>query len=263
MLFPTIDPIIFHIYGPIALRWYGLAYILGIFTSVYYIHHLSKSSISAIANNKKIIDDMIFFAAIGIILGGRIGYVLFYNLQYYLSRLLEIIKIWEGGMSFHGGLIGLILAIYFLCKKYQLDLLTTTDLIACAAPIGLFFGRIANFINGELIGKKTHIPWGVVFPNSDGELRHPSQLYEAFLEGILLFFIIAILKEKLIKKKGALSGWFLIFYSAFRTTAELFREPDRHIGYIGGYFTAGQILGIPMLLFGISLVYRANKKQAK
>ena len=260
MHLPQIDPVIFHIYGPIALRWYGIAYILGIFISVYYIHHLGKKFLPAITDNKNIIDDMISYSAIGIILGGRIGYVLFYNLQYYSLNPLEIIKIWKGGMSFHGGLIGLIFAIYLLCKKHQLHLLVITDLIACAAPIGLFFGRIANFINGELIGRRTYEAWGVIFPNSDGELRHPSQLYEAFLEGILLFFIIAILKERSIKNSGVLSGWFLVLYSSFRSIVELFREPDEHIGYIGGCFTFGQILSIPLLLLGIFLIYFINEK---
>lgn len=258
--FPYIDPVIFHIYGPIALRWYGLAYALGIIMSSWYINHLNDKS-SCLPSKGGVVEDMIFYAAAGIIIGGRLGYVLFYNIDYYILQPLEIIKIWQGGMSFHGGFIGLVIGIYFLCKKYKLNFLALTDLIACAAPIGLFFGRIANFINGELFGRKTEVAWGIVFP-SDEEARHPSQLYEAFLEGLLLFFIMFLLRRSgKIRSSGILSASFLILYGIFRSIAEFFREPDYHIGFIAKYFTTGQILCIPFVLGGIVLlIYRSKEK---
>jgi len=256
IIFTQIDPVIFHIIGPIALRWYGLAYILGIIFSIWFISKLSKKSLSLIIN-KKIADDMIFHSAIGIIIGGRIGYVLFYDIAYYINHPIDIIKIWEGGMSFHGGFIGLLISLYLLCKKHKIVFLELTDLISCTAPIGLFFGRIANFINGELIGRTTEVPWGMIFPNVDNLVRHPSQLYEAFLEGILLFIIMSFLRKTISsEKEGTLSAYFLILYGILRSIAELFREPDQHIGFIAKYLTLGQVLCLPFILAGLLLIYK-------
>ncbi|WHQ46409.1 MAG: prolipoprotein diacylglyceryl transferase [Candidatus Midichloria sp.] len=262
LAFLSIDPVIFHIYGPIAVRWYGMAYTLGIIISAWYIKYLNYKS-SHLPLKGKVVEDMLSYAAAGIIIGGRLGYVLFYNISYYILHPIEIIKIWQGGMSFHGGLIGLVIGIYFLCKKYQLNFLALTDLIACAAPIGLFFGRIANFINGELIGRKTEMAWGIIFPNSDGKIRHPSQLYEAFLEGFMLFFIMFFLRKstQVVKNRGILSALFLILYGVFRSIVEFFREPDYHIGFIAKYFTTGQILCIPFILVGVLLIYRLKERQ--
>ena len=192
---------------------------------------------------------------ISIILGGRIGYIIFYNLQFYIENPIEIFKIWQGGMSFHGGLLGVILGTYLFCKRNKIQIFATLDVIACVAPIGLFFGRIANFINGELYGKITNIYWGVIFPKIDGFTRHPSQLYEAILEGLLLFIIL----NKIIMKKnyvvGTCSYMFLILYGSFRIFAEIFREPDLQIGYIFNILSMGTFLSILMIVIGIILFY--------
>ena len=192
---------------------------------------------------------------ISIILGGRIGYIIFYNLQFYIENPIEIFKIWQGGMSFHGGLLGVILGTYLFCKRNKIQIFATLDVIACVAPIGLFFGRIANFINGELYGKITTIYWGVVFPKIDGFTRHPSQLYEAILEGLLLFIIL----NKIIMKKnyvvGTCSCMFLFLYGSFRIFSEIFREPDLQVGYLFNILSMGTFLSILMVVIGIILFY--------
>ena len=198
-------------------------------------------------------DDLITYLIISIIVGGRLGYIFFYNLGYYISNPLSIIKIWEGGMSFHGALIGIIIATYLFSVKKKLSFLALLDTIACVAPIGIFFGRIANFINGELVGKVTDISWSVIFPNIDMLPRHPSQLYEAFLEGIILLLILNIFIFKKNYKTGMCSCLFLICYGFFRVVAEFFREPDAQIGYLLNLFSMGTFLSFLMMLSGLIL----------
>jgi len=198
---------------------------------------------------------------LGIIIGGRLGYVIIYNFQYYTENLFEIFMIWNGGMSFHGGLVGVVVASFIFGKKNKIKLLELTDILACATPIGLFFGRIANFINGELYGKVSTLPWSVIFPTGGNISRHPSQLYEALLEGIILFVIINIiaLKNKAILKIGLVSSMFLIYYSILRLIAEIFREPDQQLGYFIGFMSMGTILSLSTLIVGL-LIFYFNKR---
>ncbi len=257
--FPDIDPIIFEI-GPLAIRWYALSYVAGILLGWLYIAKLDRLEPKAF--NQKAYDDFIVWAVLGVLLGGRIGYVLFYNFSYYLTNPIDIVKIWHGGMSFHGGIIGAITSLYLMCKKHKLNFLRVTDLVACAAPIGLFFGRLANFINAELWGRfaSEDLPWAVIFPGETYP-RHPSQLYESALEGAALFFILAYAayRTKAQTRAGILSGIFLCGYALFRSFVEFFREPDIQIGYIMEFFTMGQILCLPMLLIGIYLISISKK----
>ena len=257
--FPNIDPIAIEI-GPLAIRWYSLAYIAGILLGWRYCLRLARRD--DIRPHAQDFDDFVVWAVLGIILGGRIGFVLFYNVAYYLENPLDALRVWEGGMSFHGGLIGVIAAIATFSWRRGFAPLAMGDLVAAAAPIGLFFGRIANFINGELFGRVAEVPWGVVFPRG-GELpRHPSQLYEALLEGLVLFAVLAILAHRpgVRARVGLLTGVFLIGYGFSRTFVELFREPDAHLGFIFGPITMGQILSVPMVLLGLYLVVRARRQ---
>jgi phosphatidylglycerol:prolipoprotein diacylglycerol transferase len=256
LAFPNIDPVAIHI-GNFGVRWYSLAYMAGILLGWWVI---ARENVARPLKNlsKNALDDMVVWAVIGIILGGRLGYVLFYKPDYYLHNPLEILHLWEGGMSFHGGLLGTITAFYLFCRKHKIRFLGLTDLLACAAPIGLFFGRIANFINGELFGRVTDSPLGMVFPYG-GELpRHPSQLYEATLEGLLLFIIMFTLLKKtgLRGHEGKLSGIFLIGYSLARIICEHFREPDVFLGFLYAGTTMGQLLSLPMLIIGLYLALR-------
>ncbi len=263
MKLPIVDPIIFQI-GPLAIRWYSLAYVAGLIFAWLIIKYFNKQN--KVFDEKKVGDDFFMYGIFSIILGGRLGYVLFYNLPFYLKHPIDILKIWEGGMSFHGGLIGVIIGSYLFCKKHKINLLSFTDLLAVAIPIGLFFGRIANFINLELYGRVTTSKLGIVFPNAGDMPRHPSQLYEATLEGFLLFIILFSLAKftNIKNRKGCLSGIFLIGYGISRFTVEFFREPDIQIGYIMKYFTLGQLLTIPIIIIGILLVVRSmNSKKIK
>ena len=256
MFVHNLDPVLIDL-GIISIRWYSLAYIIGIILGWWLgkkiILRLNIHQNINISLNK--FDDLITYLVISIILGGRIGYIIFYNLQFYIENPIEILKIWQGGMSFHGGLVGVILGTYFFCKRNNIQILAILDVISCVAPIGLFFGRIANFINGELYGKVTTIYWGVVFPKIDGFTRHPSQLYEAILEGLLLFVIL----NKIIMKKnyivGTCSYMFLILYGTFRIFSEIFREPDLQIGYLFNILSMGTFLSIIMIFIGIILFY--------
>ena len=206
-------------------------------------------------------DDYITYLIIGIILGGRIGYIIFYNFSYYLENIFEIFKIWQGGMSFHGGLIGVIIAILLFSKKEKVNFFRISDIVCCVAPIGIFLGRIANFINSELYGVPTNKPWGIIFPKVDNLTRHPSQLYEAFLEGIVLFILINFLFLKRNFSYGLISFIFLLFYSIFRISAEQFREPDKHIGYIFNFLSLGSILSIAMIIFAFIFVSKINSNE--
>ncbi len=256
--FPIIDPIAIKL-GPLAIRWYSLAYVAGILLGWWYLaKEHARKPITGLS--QKSLDDTVMWAVVGIILGGRLGYVLFYQPAYYAAHPLQALYIWEGGMSFHGGLAGVIIAFWLFARKHHVRFLELMDVIACAAPIGLFFGRIANFINGELFGRVTDAPIGMIFPHG-GELpRHPSQLYEAALEGVVLFILmfICVKYTKARDKVGLLAGIFLIGYSAARMICEFFREPDAHLGFIIGFSTMGQLLCLPMLAIGLYLAFRKN-----
>ena len=259
MLIHNIDPIAINFFI-FEIRWYSLAYIFGILLGWYYakkiVSRLKYNNNNFQKLNSKDFDDLIPYLILGIILGGRLGYVFIYNLEYYLENLVKIFFIWEGGMSFHGGLIGVILSTFIFSKKKNVNSFYYLDIISIVTPIGLFFGRIANFINSELYGKVTNLPWGVIFLNVDNIVRHPSQIYEAFLEGLLLFVLLNFfaLKKKLIFKPGLVSGLFLTFYSLFRFLSEFFREPDTQIGYLYLDSTMGQVLSLVMLFFGLILI---------
>ena len=259
MRLPVLDPVMLNI-GPLAIRWYSVAYILGIIFAWFIVKYFNKTE--KVFNEKEASDDFFMYSILSIIIGGRIGYVIFYNFLFYFKHPIDIFKVWEGGMSFHGGLIGVLIGIYLFCKKHKIKYLAFMDLLAIGTPIGLFFGRIANFINMELYGRITTSKIGVIFPNA-GELpRHPSQLYEAILEGFILFTLLFCLAKytKVKKYKGFLSGVFLIGYGISRFIVEFFREPDIQIGYLLKYFTLGQFLTIPLIISGLFLIKYSLKK---
>ncbi len=253
MPFPDIDPILIQI-GPFAIRWYALAYIAGLMLGWAYIKCMCERFKHPITRDN--LDDYLFWVVLGVVLGGRFGYVLFYNLDFYINNPLAALQVWKGGMSFHGGFIGVVLATYLFARKHKIEVMLLADLVAIAAPIGLFFGRVANFINGELYGRVTDAPWGVIFPNGGEFPRHPSQLYEAALEGVILFiFLNMLVRFSTIRtRRGLLTGVFLIGYGLARTIVELFRQPDSHIGFLTGGTTMGQWLSIPMIIIGALLI---------
>ena len=248
--FPNINPVALDL-GVIKIRWYALSYIAGILLSWFLILKIIK--IKKIDLNSKEISDLISNCMIGIIIGGRLGYVIFYNPEYYSNNLVEIFKIWNGGMSFHGGFVGVVFAVIYSSKLFKIPILTFADLIAIVAPVGLFFGRLANFINGELFGRTTNHSFGIIFPNGGDLPRHPSQLYEAFFEGIVLFIILWVMMHlfDLLKKPGIITSLFIFLYGLFRFFIEFFREPDQHIGLLYFEFSMGQILSLPMILIGL------------
>ena len=260
MIVHNFDPIIIDL-GLFQVRWYSVAYILGIVLGWIYairiIKFTEQSKYNFISITRSQFDDLIIYLIIGIIVGGRLGYVIFYNFGYYSQNLDEILKLWKGGMSFHGGLLGVIIAIYIFSKNKKTDFFKFTDIVSCVAPIGIFLGRIANFINGELYGKISTVPWAVIFPNGGNISRHPSQIYEAILEGIVLFILINFfaLKKQLLLKAGYVSGLFLIFYSIARIIGENFREPDIHLGYFFNYFSMGVILSSITFLAGCFIIF--------
>jgi phosphatidylglycerol---prolipoprotein diacylglyceryl transferase len=256
----NLDPVLFN-FGFMAIRWYSLAYIFGILIGWWLGKKIIIKKIQSISLkfDLKEFDDLITYLIISIIVGGRVGYIIFYNLGYYISNPLDIIKIWEGGMSFHGALIGVVIGTYLFSIKREISIFFLLDVIACVSPIGIFFGRVANFINSELVGKVTSISWSVIFPTIDLMPRHPSQLYEAFLEGIILFFIMFSLILKKNYKIGTCSYMFLIFYGMFRIISEFFREPDPQIGYLFNLFSMGTILSLLMLLIG-TIIFIFQKK---
>ena len=257
--FPEIDPVAFQ-WGWLIIRWCSLAYIFGLLGAWGLARVMSKKSGSQWTVLK--IDDFLLWATIGIILGGRLGYVFFYNLNYYLEYPAQILAIWQGGMSFHGGLIGVIVAAILFARKKEIPLFSMSDILVCVAPIGLFLGRVANFINGELFGRETQqVPWAIIFPAGGDMPRHPSQLYEALTEGILLFVILNVLwwfVPKYRERAGFLTGLFFILYGLFRFALEFFREPDAHLGFIFEQLTMGQLLCIPMVLLGVLIVVRVS-----
>ena len=257
MFINNFDPVAFQILS-LEIRWYSLAYITGIALGwVYCKKKLIKDQYIL-----DIFDDFITYLIIGVILGGRIGYALFYNLKYYLENPIEILMVWNGGMSFHGGLIGIIIASGLFASKYKVNQFVFLDLVALSAPIGIFFGRISNFINSELYGKVTDLPWSVQFILVDNIQRHPSQLYEAFFEGIILFIIMLyFFKKNYLQNPGKISSLFLIFYSLFRFFVEFFRSPDPQIGYLFMNLTLGQLISVLFLLSGAALFYLKNNEK--
>ena len=257
MFTSNFDPVAFQFLS-LEVRWYSLAYISGIILGwLYCKKKLIKDKILS-----NLFDDFITYVIIGIILGGRLGYVFFYNLNYYLQNPIEIFMVWNGGMSFHGGVIGVIVGALFFSKKNKINQFIFLDLVALTAPIGIFFGRVANFINSELYGRPTDLPWSVKFILIDDIKRHPSQLYEAILEGIILFLILLYFKKKnYLKKPGLISGLFLIFYSIFRFIVEFFRAPDEQLGYLVFNLSMGQIISLIFIFFGIILFYFKNENK--
>ena len=258
---PDIDPVIFQI-GFFSLRWYSLAYLVGILLAWYLVRRMSVFSKSTFTVLK--VDDFLGYAILGIILGGRLGYVLFYNLMYFTENPLEVFAVWNGGMSFHGGLLGMIIATITFCKVKKINLYMVSDMLCAVAPIGLFLGRLANFANGELYGRVTHaVPWAIIFPMGGDEPRHPSQLYEALWEGIFLFVVLNCVwwkSEKYRNRYGFTAGLFFCLYGVGRFFLEMLREPDAHLGFFARYFTMGQLLCVPMLILGLWLIYRSSPK---
>ena len=257
-----LNPVLIN-FGFFEIRWYSLAYIFGILIGWW----IAKKIIIFKVKNKnvvfdvKIFDDLVSYIIISIILGGRIGYIIFYNFSYYFTNPLDIFKIWQGGMSFHGALIGVVLGTYIFAKKAKINLFFFLDVIGVVAPIGIFFGRIANFINGELYGKPSNFFWSVVFPEIDKIPRHPSQLYEAILEGIILFIILMKATYKKETRTGVVSALFMILYGFFRIVAEQFREPDMQIGYLFNLLTMGSILSFSMILIGLFILKKATNNE--
>jgi len=268
--FPNFDPVAFSL-GPLTVKWYGLSYLAGLLLGWFYIRRL-LSQPRLWANDRPPfgivrVDDLLLYITLGVVLGGRLGYVLLYEPATYLAAPLDILAVWKGGMSFHGALIGCAAAVWLFARKAGVSMLSTLDLCTASVPLGLFFGRLANFINGELFGRVTDVPWAMVFPHAkllyptiEPAARHPSQLYEATLEGLVLFLVLRVLTHKALalKNPGLVTGAFLAGYALARSTAELFREPH----FMVGPLTAGQIYSLPMLLLGLYLIWRARRETA-
>ena len=259
MFINNFDPVAFQILS-FEIRWYSLSYIFGIIIGWI----LCKKILIKNTNINQKFDDYITYLIIGVILGGRLGYIIFYNLNYYLNNFFDIFKIWQGGMSFHGGLLGVIVASILFAKKNNQDPFLYLDLVSLVAPIGIFFGRLANFINSELYGKVSDAPWSVIFIKVDKLSRHPSQLYEAILEGIILFLILMLFKKKnYLTKPGLISGLFLIFYSIFRFFVEFYRVPDEQLGYVVFNLSTVQVISLVFLIIGTIVFYLKNENRQK
>ena len=260
--YPTFDPVLLQL-GPFAIRWYALAYIFGILIGWAYARLLIRST--KLWGRKAPMtvtdfDDFVLWVTIGIILGGRIGYVLFYNLPYFIEHPIEIVQLWNGGMSFHGGFIGCVLAVLLFGYTRGISVLSLGDITCAVGPIGLFLGRLANFINGELWGRPTDVPWAMIFPSGGPIPRHPSQLYEAALEGLLLLAVLALLvRGGALKRPGLIIGSFAVGYALARTFCEFFREPDAQLGFLWGGATMGQLLSVPLFLAGLCFIVYALK----
>jgi phosphatidylglycerol:prolipoprotein diacylglycerol transferase len=257
MFINNFDPVAFQILS-FEIRWYSLAYIIGIMLGWAYC----KKKLIKDKHILGLFDDFVTYLIVGVILGGRLGYALFYNLKYYSENPFEVLMVWNGGMSFHGGLIGVFVASLLFSNKHKINQFIFLDLVALSAPIGIFFGRIANFINSELIGRATDLPWSVKFVLIDNVKRHPSQLYEAFFEGVILFILLRyFFKKNYLQSPGKISALFLIFYSLFRFIVEFFRSPDPQIGYLISNLTLGQLISILFLITGALLFYlKYNEK---
>ncbi len=259
LAFPVIDPVLIEI-GPFAIRWYALAYIAGIVLGWRLARHLVQWA-PKVATAEQV-DDYVTWVTLGIIAGGRLGYVLFYRPGYYVTAPWEALYVWQGGMSFHGGALGVIIATWWFARRNSLDWVAFADRVVCVVPIGLFFGRLANFINGELWGRVTDVPWAMVFPTGGPEPRHPSQLYQAGLEGACLFILLMVLarSERIRARPGVLSGAFLAGYGVARSLGELFRQPDAHLGFLVAGATMGLLLSVPMILAGAWLILGAMER---
>ena len=255
---PQFDPVAIHFTKDFGVQWYGLMYVIGFIAFLMLGKYRARKSGSYITPDQ--VDDILFYGALGVILGGRIGSVLFYNFSSFVNDPLMLVRIWEGGMSFHGGLIGVAVASWLLARKFKLPLLKVSDFVVPLVPLGLCAGRIGNFINAELWGRPTDVPWGMVFPNVDTLARHPSQLYQAALEGLVLFVVVWLYSSKP-RPMGAVTGLFLAGYAIARIAVEFFRVPDAHIGFVAfKWMTQGQLLSIPMLLIGFGLIGWGYKK---
>jgi phosphatidylglycerol:prolipoprotein diacylglycerol transferase len=269
--FPNIDPVFLHL-GRIQLRWYGLMYMISFIVGYFMLKRLAKKKKLGMSTDD--LYDLLFFLILGVMIGGRLGYVLFYDFGSYLQRPIEILYIWQGGMSFHGGFVGVLLAVLLLCKRRHWSFWEISDLICAVAPIGLGLVRLGNFINGELYGRATTLPWGMIFPAGGDVVRHPSQIYEALLEGLVLLLIVQWLYRKQFYP-GTVTWGLIGFYGLFRFLVEFVREPDAHIGFDLGPFTRGQLLTFPMLVVGLTMMvifarrnlpeksYRPNKSRAQ
>jgi phosphatidylglycerol---prolipoprotein diacylglyceryl transferase len=259
LYYPHINPVAFSL-GPIKVHWYGLMYLISFVAAWALMLYRAKKF--KLGWSRDQVTDIIFYGALGVILGGRLGYVVFYNLPFYLQHPLNIFKIWDGGMSYHGGMIGVFIAMWLWCRHYKAAYFTVTDFIAPMIPIGLGMGRLGNFINGELIGRVTSVPWGMVYPGAGPLPHHPSELYEFLLEGVLLFIILWFYSSRR-PPKMAVSGAFLIFYGLFRIFCEFFRTPDAQLGFIAfGWMTMGQLLCLPMLIVGVILMVIAYRRKS-
>jgi phosphatidylglycerol:prolipoprotein diacylglycerol transferase len=257
LIYPHFDPVAIKI-GPLAIHWYGIMYLLG-FLAFYF---LGKSRLAKAHLSQKDLDDLLFYGVLGVVLGGRLGYVFFYQPNHYLTHPLDILAVWQGGMSFHGGLLGVIVAVWIFARRKHIPFLILGDFIAPLVPPGLFFGRLGNFINGELWGRPTDLPWGMVFPHVDYVARHPSQLYEAFLEGVVLFLLLWFFSKK-DRPQGAVSGFFLVGYGLIRFSVEWTREPDNFLGTLAFGLSMGQWLSLPMILAGLVLIILAYHTKPK
>ena len=248
-------------FGGFGIRWYAVAYLVGLLAGWYLLRREADHEQSPL--HPQTVDILINYVLFGVIIGGRLGYILFYNSAYYLAHPLAMLRIWEGGMAFHGALLGVAIAVLIMAKRHHVPFFLLTDRIALVVPIGLFFGRLSNFINGELYGRGTALPWAMVFPISDGQPRHPSQLYEAGLEGLLLFVLLGFLiwRQGILARPGLAIGVFLVSYGASRALIEQVREPDAHLGYIFSGITMGQILSLPMIAAGIVFVVLARRSK--
>lgn len=258
--FPNIDPVAIAI-GPVEIRWYALAYMAGFLLGWQYCMRLAGLDAKCRPNAEDI-DDFLPWAILGVIAGGRLGYILFYQAGYYLANPAQILQVWNGGMSFHGGALGVIVAMFVYAHLKKVSVLRLADIVACAVPIGLFFGRIANFVNGELFGRASDVAWAVRFPMGGAMPRHPSQVYEALLEGAVLFLVLFFMArcEAVRNRPGVISGVFLALYGLFRAFIEFFREPDAHLGLIGDVLSMGQILSVPMVLVGAGISVWAYRR---
>jgi len=266
MIIHNFDPVLIDL-GLFQIKWYSLAYILGIILGWIYAVKIINLTTNNKYNFEQIktshFNDLIIYLVVGMVIGGRLGYVFFYNFVYYSENFFEIFKLWQGGMSFHGGLLGVIISIVFFSKKTKTNFFKFADIVSCVAPIGIFLGRIANFINGELYGKISTLPWAVIFPNGGSMARHPSQIYEAILEGLILFVLINYFafKKKLLFKTSYISGLFLISYSILRMFSEIFREADIHLGLFFNYFSLGTLLSLATLIAGLVIIMSAKKNE--
>ena len=260
--YPVIDPVAFSI-GPITVRWYGLAYMAGLLLGWLYIRHLLKQGRlwgGAPPMGPDQADSMLLWTTLGVVIGGRLGYVLLYEPGYFLTNPLAILKVWNGGMAFHGGMLGVGLALLLFARSAKIGPLTAYDLAAAGTPFGLFFGRVANFINAEVYGRVTDVPWAMVFPGAGSEPRHPSQIYEGLLEGVVIFAVLAWLthRREALRRPGLIVGTFLALYGGFRILGEMFREPDLLWFWPDAPIPAGMFYSVPMILIGLAFIHRAR-----